>query len=237
MHPKSETGLSAPRPSVPMKLWMVTPVKPFGQGKSRLAAQLTAAERAALNRHLLGHVLAAGAAAGVLAGRLVVSREAEALAVAQAHGAETLDEGRPDLNGALEEATTRVMALGGDAMLILPSDLPRVTADEIRQLARLGETRPMVISPSRDGGTNALFLRPPDALQPAFGPESFARHSGLADDAGVAWAVLRSPGLAFDVDWPDDLADLLAFWRATNAIDATDTLLYRLLWDAQARHP
>ena len=67
----------------------------------------------------------------------------------------------------------------------------------------------VAIVPDRHGtGTNALLLAPPDAIAPSFGPGSFERHVAAARDAGVAYAVERVPTLMFDVDTPDDLADL-----------------------------
>jgi 2-phospho-L-lactate guanylyltransferase len=65
-----------------------------------------------------------------------------------------------------------------------------------------------VIAPSRDGGTSALLLRPPDAIDFAFGEESFRRHCTLAQARGVQCQVYESPTLAFDVDVPRDLAIL-----------------------------
>ena len=71
--------------------------------------------------------------------------------------------------------------------------------------------RGLVIVPDRHGtGTNALVLSPPDAIEPSFGPGSFARHVAAAEAAGVPHRVEEVPGLALDVDTPDDLAELAA---------------------------
>jgi 2-phospho-L-lactate guanylyltransferase len=75
----------------------------------------------------------------------------------------------------------------------------------------MADTRGVVIVPDRHGtGTNALVLSPPDAIEPAFGPGSFARHVAAAEAAGVPHRVEEVPGLALDVDTPDDLAELAA---------------------------
>jgi 2-phospho-L-lactate guanylyltransferase len=66
-----------------------------------------------------------------------------------------------------------------------------------------------VVAASRDEeGTNALLLRPPDVIAPAFGPPSVARHiqAGLA--AGAVTLVRSALGLSLDVDTPADLAAL-----------------------------
>ena len=69
----------------------------------------------------------------------------------------------------------------------------------------------MVIAPSHDGGTNALWLQPPQAIPFAYGPNSFERHCHLAEKANIPYTVLDSPTLAFDLDWPDDLERLELF--------------------------
>jgi len=42
-----------------MSLWTILPVKPFGEGKSRLAGHLSPDRRRTLNRDLLAHTLGA----------------------------------------------------------------------------------------------------------------------------------------------------------------------------------
>ncbi|MGZ6256663.1 MAG: 2-phospho-L-lactate guanylyltransferase, partial [Candidatus Limnocylindria bacterium] len=55
-------------------------------------------------------------------------------------------------------------------------------------------------------GTNALALRPPDAIGFRFGGESHAAHTEAAEAAGVPLVEVHRPGLAFDLDTPADLA-------------------------------
>ena len=61
----------------------------------------------------------------------------------------------------------------------------------------------MAIVPDRHGtGTNALLLAPPDAIAPAFGPGSCARHADRARRAGHEVAVEPLDSLGLDVDTP-----------------------------------
>ncbi len=63
-----------------------------------------------------------------------------------------------------------------------------------------------VIAPDRRReGTNALLLRPPGALAYHFGPDSFARHCQEARQRGLRLEVCERPGLALDIDLPEDL--------------------------------
>lgn len=192
-----------------MKLWLVVPVKPLDEGKSRLTTVLATGERAGLMRHLLQHVLANAVATNRFTDILVISRDPQVWALAHLAGAGVIHEQGFDLNQALDQARRYVLQQDADALLVLPADLPLITAADIHELHRLGEMQSgVVIAPSRDGGTSALLLRPPHAIPFAFGPDSFRRHCTLAAEHGQPCQVYQSPTLAFDVDLPDDWAAL-----------------------------
>jgi 2-phospho-L-lactate guanylyltransferase len=89
---------------------------------------------------------------------------------------------------------------------MLPTDCPLMDSAELDD--RLGSTpRAALIVPDRHGtGTNALVLSPPDAFQPAFGPDSCARHVSLARAAGIGFAFERLESMALDLDTPEDMA-------------------------------
>jgi 2-phospho-L-lactate guanylyltransferase len=57
-------------------------------------------------------------------------------------------------------------------------------------------------------GTNALLLRPPDALPFAFGPGSYEAHLRAARERGLDVRVCERPHLAFDLDTAEDLGRL-----------------------------
>ena len=190
-----------------MNLWLLVPVKPLGEGKSRLAHQLSTVQRAELSRQLLAGVLGAAQEAGVLAGMLVISRDPTVLAQAAAAGAVPLLEAATGLNEALAQGRAAALDRGAEAVLVLPADLPLIIPQDVRTLYAEGTTGPgIVIAPSPDGGTNALLIRPPTAIEFAFGPHSFARHCALAAAAGLPQRVVDTPTLASDIDWPRDLA-------------------------------
>ena len=89
---------------------------------------------------------------------------------------------------------------------MLPSDLPLLTLEDLDQLydlALAGEG--VTLAPSHDGGTNALLLRPPQAIAYSFGDGSFAQYIALAAAAGLPCHVYNSSTLALDIDHPEDL--------------------------------
>ncbi len=100
------------------------------------------------------------------------------------------------------------LELGADRVAILPTDCPLMDPAEIDD--RLGRTpRAAMIVPDHHGeGTNALVLSPPDAFQPAFGPDSCARHISRARAAGISFAYEALESLALDLDTPEDMTAL-----------------------------
>jgi hypothetical protein len=90
---------------------------------------------------------------------------------------------------------------------------------------------------SRSGrGTNGVALSPPDAMPLTFGEPSFDNHVRVARERGLGPRVLSLPGLALDIDDPDDLATLRAEGAATESgrLLATWDLASRLGLAAQA---
>jgi len=190
--------------------WAVVPVKPFDWAKSRLDGVITPGERAALARQLMLGSLGALIESGCFRSVVVVSRDADALSLAQELGALGLAENAPaDLNRAIVAARGLAMGEGAHSLLVLASDLPLVQAEDIRRIVEASEGSSAVIVPDRRAeGTNALLLGPPDLIEPAFGVQSFQRHLALLGKAGTTASVLRLERIAFDVDVPEDLTEL-----------------------------
>jgi len=168
-----------------------------------------------LSRSLLTHVLDATQAAPSVERIVLVSRDAEALRLAEERGLIALAEEGRGLNRALAQATRWAAHQGAGALLILPTDLPLLEPDDIEALWALALDEPaVVIAPSRrGGGTNALLMRPPGLLSYRFGPGSFGAHCVQTRAAGIPLFVVRSSHLALDVDWPEDLAEVRASLR------------------------
>ena len=193
-------------PRTSFALWLIVPVKPFGEGKSRLASVVSPELRAELSQSWLTHVLTIAKEWGRFAGMAVISHDATVLTVASTLGALPIVEEGNDLNAALTQANATVLSAGAEAVLALPSDLPLLSATDLEGLYALAQSEAgVVIAPSHDGGTNALLLRPPHAITYAFGEDSFARHLALASTVGLSRHIYRSATLVLDVDNPEDL--------------------------------
>ncbi|HBX71043.1 MAG TPA: 2-phospho-L-lactate guanylyltransferase [Chloroflexi bacterium] len=191
-----------------MTLWAIVPVKPLRRGKSRLSDVLTSAERIDLNRYLLENTIKTLKNIQEIEQVLVVSRDSEALAMARDLGARTVQENRhSDLNIALARATVVAKTYVTRGVLVLPVDLPLITAEDVQaMLNRIGEPPVVVVAPDRCyNGTNALLVCPAGLIEYDYGPGSFERHCQRAKAVGARLEICELPSLSLDLDNPEDL--------------------------------
>ncbi|MFO7944499.1 MAG: 2-phospho-L-lactate guanylyltransferase [Anaerolineales bacterium] len=191
-----------------MTLWAIVPVKPLRRGKSRLSDVLSTDERADLNQYLLEHTLQTLNNVPEIENVLVVSRDPAALSIARDHGSRTVQEnGSPGLNLALSRATQVAKTYETRGILVLPADLPKLSAEDIHaMLDHMHDPPVVVVAPDRERqGTNALLVCPAGLIEYDFGPHSFDRHCQQAREQGVRLEICELPSLALDLDEPGDL--------------------------------
>jgi 2-phospho-L-lactate guanylyltransferase len=186
------------------------PIKMLHQAKSRLSHALSPAERCVLVLAMLHAVVARCQAAPRIQTVWVVGKDAAVLDFAAQHGARALYDPTNDMNAALDLAAAAATQAGAEALLVLPADVPLLTAADIAALLEpLQDAAPSpvcVFSPDQAAsGTNALALTLPSLLPFLFGPGSFAQHLEAAQRLGLCAHIYTSPTLALDIDTPADL--------------------------------
>jgi 2-phospho-L-lactate guanylyltransferase len=203
-------------------LWALVPVKNLRDAKQRLADVLSAGERRALFRAMLEDVLSVLCHCQGLAGVMLVTRDPEARVLATRYGARVLEEEENRGHTAASSFGARALAEEGAAgMLQLPADIPLITWQDVDALLQAHASGPAVtLAPSRDErGSNAVACSPPDLLPLRFGDDSYFPHLDRARALGIEPGIVQRPGLALDVDTPDDLRAFLATPSATRAYD------------------
>lgn len=189
-----------------MSCWALLALKTVDRGKSRLAGVLSPAQRGALIRAMLDRVVEALQASRAIDGIAIVTAETRTLPAA----ARALPDPGRGLNPAITSGARALVARGAHELLVLHPDLPLLHPDEIDTFVARGREAGMALASDRRGsGTNAVFVSPPDGFAFCFGKSSFERHLCVAREKGLEPAIVRLPGLAFDVDEPADLAELL----------------------------
>jgi 2-phospho-L-lactate guanylyltransferase len=94
-------------------------------------------------------------------------------------------------------------------ILSLAADLPRLAPSEVDFVLHAA-SEPVTFIPSRDWtGTNGVVFIPPARIAMEYGQGSFRRHLSKAAAAGLRSDVMDLPGIAFDIDTPEDLRAFL----------------------------
>ncbi|MGA9397953.1 MAG: 2-phospho-L-lactate guanylyltransferase [Anaerolineaceae bacterium] len=193
-----------------MTTWAIVPAKPFQTGKSRLGGILSDGDRLQLNTYLLRHTLSILRKVNAIDKILVISKDEQVLMIARQEGTDVLLEtGKGGLNRALYQANN-TLNKSEDRIVVIPTDLPLMTPDDIEQLLAMGSHPPVVVVvPDRcHNGTNALLVNPAGSIRYRYGQGSFNKHVEEARKRGINVIVPVLPDLTLDLDVPEDL-DLL----------------------------
>jgi 2-phospho-L-lactate/phosphoenolpyruvate guanylyltransferase len=177
---------------------VLVPVKRFSEAKLRLAPALSPPRRAELARTMAERVIRSAGALPVA----VVCDDREVAAWARELGALVIWEPGRGLNGAVQEGVARLAAAGVELVVVAAGDLPLVS-----DLGWVTEHRGITIVPDRrHDGTNVIAVPTDPVFTFAYGPGSYTRHLAEAERLGVAVRVIHDSPLAWDVDFPADLA-------------------------------
>jgi 2-phospho-L-lactate guanylyltransferase len=190
-------------------MWAVVPAKEIAQAKQRLAPRLSLEERRDFVLAMLGDVLEVLSSVAALEGRVVVTRDSQAATLARGMGAEVLEErSGGGLNDALRQAAEHLGRIGARGILVVPADLPSLTAEEVSAVLgyHAGVDRAMTLVSDRHGrGTNCFACSPPDLCEFHFGNDSFRAHLEAGRRVGIVARCLELVGVQMDVDTPEDL--------------------------------
>jgi 2-phospho-L-lactate guanylyltransferase len=186
----------------------IVPVDSPSSAKRRLGPLLSAAQRAGLVEAMLADVVEACNRAQSVTTVLVVTPDP---ALAPAGVDVLIDPGRGH-SQAIGRALADPRAAAG--AIVVMADCPLVRPETLDLLA--AEARPIALCPAQDGGTNALALRPADALEPAFGVKNGALVTiERARRRGFEATVVDDPLVALDVDPPEDVERVLELGHGT----------------------
>ena len=185
-------------------LLFIIPMKDPGKAKSRLSSVLPDAVRARLAMALYRRMITFLRDAYPEIDILVVS---DAAAMADGlSGVRFLRQQGSGLNAAVTEGAEWACANQFRSICVLPADLADPCQEDIDRLLALKGG--VVLAPAHDGGTNALFATPPDAIEFYYGRGSCVAHQRAAEVANVPCTIAPLESLKYDIDTSVDLARL-----------------------------
>jgi len=189
------------------------PVKRFERSKSRLGTILSIEQRRTLCELLLLNTIIALEQSHAISKILVVTSEKSAVELASSIGAECLklncDNG---VNEALVLANEYSSNNGADATVVIPQDIPLLTASDIDSLCSRAEllVKCIVICPSiRYDGTNALLRKPPKLIKTFYDEDSFNSHVRASTITNVPIRFHLSRRIMIDLDSAEDIRILM----------------------------
>jgi len=102
-----------------------------------------------------------------------------------------------------------------EPVLIIMADVPLATPESIDEI--ISREEDVVITPGREGGTNALFLRKPYKFAVSYYGISCLKHIETAKRRDLSYAIHDSFFISTDIDEVDDLIELLIHGRGFSA--------------------
>lgn len=212
---------------------ILVPVKNLTRAKQRLSSVLSPEERLELARAMCEDVLETLARWQGRPEVAVVTSDPFAGDLALRFGfALIADTVNPGETGAIEIATTVCRNRGAGRTLVIPADIPLIGTSELQKIVDSAPPGGAVLVPDAAGrGTNAALRTPADLFPLRFGNDSFRPHLAAARATGLPCVVLELPGIARDVDRPEDLGAL-----AATGGDRRSQKLVRS-WNLNAREP
>lgn len=195
-------------------MWAIVPLKSPQLAKSRLAAALSPDDRRACFFELARRAITALRDTRGIERVAVITADEEVMHFVRALGALALPESiEAGTAHAFAAALEQLRAYALRRVLMMAGDLPLVSSYTLEQLVDAALRHEVVVVPDRyKSGTNALACSPPQAIEPCFGRDSYARHLAAARTARRTLSTLDLDDLAFDIDVPADLEQLWQQW-------------------------
>jgi len=206
-------------------VFAVVPMKGIEVSKRRLSEVFSPKERSLLTLAMLEDVLRSLQASAVdeivvIGGDDIVQRMADRFGVLY------LTASQDGLNPAIKEAVAWCTKEQADWVLILPADVPLLRPVDVNRIIEFGvDASSVVLSPSHDGGTNALFQSIPALVDPHFGPSSFAVHAQEAQNKCLKVRFYGSLNILHDVDSAADLKKVIGIENNTLCREALEQIM------------
>ena len=190
---------------------ILVPVKNLAGAKQRLSSVLSPEQRFALALAMCEDVLQTLANWKSRPAVAVVTNDSFARELAASFHFDVIADDNSGETSAIEMATAVCHERGAAYTLVVPADIPLIDILELQKIVDNAPARGALLVPDAAGrGTNAAWRSPADLFPLRFGNDSFLPHLAAAKATGLPCVVLELPGIARDIDRPEDLRELVA---------------------------
>ena len=191
--------------------FVIVPFKNFVDAKSRLRKDISDKQTRKIVKIMLEHVLAEIKKCSDSFEKYLVTKDEEAIKIAQSQGIKTLIEKKQfGESASIDWASKKLHELGATSVLRIPGDLPLIKAEDINEIFEVSnKTNSSILVPSNSGlGTNAILRKPPGVIPSFFGPNSMKKHVAAFKEQGANYSIVKNSNIAFDVDTNEDVESL-----------------------------
>ena len=195
------------------KTSILIPMRSLANGKTRLSKLLSANSRAKLIKLLFTQLLEKLKTLKcefplIFSDILVITPCNEVEKISKKFDVKILKERNLNgLNSALSRGLSWSVENFYDSSLIIPGDIIDPDSEDIKKILEMGKNSrdTMIICPSTDFGTNALFVTLPTKMDMKFGPNSFFEHQKEAAAQSIRTIIAPLDSLKDDLDTGKDL--------------------------------
>lgn len=194
-----------------MKIAAVIPMKSLHSAKSRLSNILTAQQRKNLAMYLLDATIKELKKSNFISEIIIVSNDKAVKNYSCLNNLKFMRDSDEGVNKAVILADNYCIDNGINANIVIPPDLPFISAKEIDEICTISNKyhKCIIICPSkRFDGTNILFRKPPDVIKTHYDDNSYMNHLKEADKFKIPIETLDIVKLRFDLDTKEDLLEL-----------------------------
>jgi len=194
-----------------MKKHAIIPVRDFANTKVRLQKVLSESERAELTGAMLDIVLHAFELSNTDDVTVVATEPAEVQSKSSRFKKLKIlreREWRGSVNRAYELGIDSISSSNSEPFLLLlvPSDLPFISAESVNRAIELSHSVDVVMNPSRKkDGTNLLLMKSNNIIPLHYDDNSYYRHLEEASEAKLKVLVVQEDSFSVDVDDEEDL--------------------------------
>lgn len=202
------------------KIAAIIPMKNLHFAKSRLSTILTLQQRKNLAFFLLNTTIKTLKESRLITEIIVVSSDKTIEKFSFENSLEFIKDSDDGINNAVILADRYCINNDIDANIVIPHDLPFISANEIDQICNISEKyhKCIIICPSkRFDGTNILFRKPPNVIRTFYDDNSYINHLKEAQKLHIPIESLDLDNLMFDIDTKEDLIELsiiLQNWKS-----------------------